>query len=300
MQPTNAQPENFFSGIGKEAMEGLTNVPTTQSLYHYTDAAGLEGMLRSNSLWLTDARFLNDMSEGVYGLNLAVGVIRQFLSDKPEAAQALGERVILALNQTASVQWTAACCFCRDPDLLTQWRAYGGSGTSYCIEFDPQGFAKSANFQPALVEVIYEPKRQKEILLKVIQAVYEQALAIEGDNPNPSDGDTERYVAQAAGEIGFPLYWMKHPAFESEREERLAIEIGYLMNSGFKHQVRKSALGFTPYFEWKPVSERLPITSVMLGPTLHREYAQIGLSALLETTQYRDVTTRRPSAIPLR
>jgi hypothetical protein len=34
--------------------------------YHYTDAAGLIGILTSHRLWATDIRFLNDPSEGRY------------------------------------------------------------------------------------------------------------------------------------------------------------------------------------------------------------------------------------------
>lgn len=35
-------------------------------LYHYTSAVGLEGILRSRSLWATDTAFLNDWQEIVY------------------------------------------------------------------------------------------------------------------------------------------------------------------------------------------------------------------------------------------
>src|SRR5258705_9462145 len=42
----------------------------TMTLYHYTTAAGLYGIVHSKSLWTTDYRFLNDPSEFRYGWNI--------------------------------------------------------------------------------------------------------------------------------------------------------------------------------------------------------------------------------------
>src|SRR4051794_16383597 len=40
-------------------------------IYHYTGAPGLEGILRSGTLWLTDVFRLNDLDEIRYGLDAA-------------------------------------------------------------------------------------------------------------------------------------------------------------------------------------------------------------------------------------
>jgi hypothetical protein len=41
-----------------------------ETVWHYTNAAGLLGILRSNVLWATDAFFLNDAAEVTYGIDL--------------------------------------------------------------------------------------------------------------------------------------------------------------------------------------------------------------------------------------
>src|SRR5437660_10589388 len=50
-------------------------------LYHYTDAAGLLGLLKTNRLWATNRRFMNDPTETEYAANL----IRAALNDSRTA-----------------------------------------------------------------------------------------------------------------------------------------------------------------------------------------------------------------------
>jgi hypothetical protein len=299
MEASLPHPQNAFSGIGRDVVAKLMQTEPPASLYHYTTPSGLEGILRSSSLWLTDTRFMNDTSEGVYGLNLAVHLIREFLSEKEDAI-ALGERVIAALQKVVFANFTAACCFCREPDLLTQWRAYGGNSVSYCIEFETAGFSSPSRFRPALLEVVYRYEDQVEFIMKAVRAVYEQAMALAEDSPEMPDEQVDVHIDQAAAEIGQVLYWLKHPAFSSEREHRLALEMNVLKSLGVDHSVRPSPFGFTPYFPWHPDSEMLPIKSIMVGPAGNRDYAQVGLKALVATTKYKDVTIADPSRIPVR
>jgi hypothetical protein len=49
-------------------------------LYHYTGARGLLGIERSQKLWLTDYRFLNDAEEIRFGLSKAVEVAEELVS----------------------------------------------------------------------------------------------------------------------------------------------------------------------------------------------------------------------------
>jgi hypothetical protein len=56
-------------------------------IYHYTDLRGLLGILDERKLWATDIRYLNDTSEGTYGLKRLhelVGEVRQEWKTNPE------------------------------------------------------------------------------------------------------------------------------------------------------------------------------------------------------------------------
>ena len=53
-------------------LPNLEEAPLPAAVYHYTDAAGLQGILDSGVLWATDYRYLNDSSELRYIFDLAV------------------------------------------------------------------------------------------------------------------------------------------------------------------------------------------------------------------------------------
>jgi hypothetical protein len=44
-------------------------------LWHYTTPEGLTGIIESNSLWATDVFYLNDLTEFMYGINIARRII---------------------------------------------------------------------------------------------------------------------------------------------------------------------------------------------------------------------------------
>ncbi|MBV8696336.1 hypothetical protein [Bradyrhizobium sp.] len=48
----------------------------TETLYHYTDLVGLEGILKTSNFWFTDYRRLNDPSELKHGIDIARDVAR--------------------------------------------------------------------------------------------------------------------------------------------------------------------------------------------------------------------------------
>jgi len=136
-------------------------------LYHYTNAAGLKGIISSNSLWGTDTRFLNDSAEIVHlkapyvaalvpefakairQRGLSQSEVRQY--NASGGAQGLAENLVSSLYQAtfeavgASPEMTACVTsFCthendkdyeRENGLLSQWRAYGSDG-GYCLVFD--------------------------------------------------------------------------------------------------------------------------------------------------------------------
>jgi hypothetical protein len=139
------------------------------SVFHYTDSAGLLGILSSKSLFATDYRSLNDVSEGsmIRGLILSVfeaeiaeitpklaekGLLRgfyEFHGARGHRLQAEGfyKSIVKSLDDTTP---PFVLSFCRHTEektikhgLLSQWRGYAGSA-GFAIEFN----------EPELVELI--------------------------------------------------------------------------------------------------------------------------------------------------
>ena len=46
-------------------------------LFHYTDMAGLLGILRTETIWFTSIFHLNDPSELAYGIDIALGILEE-------------------------------------------------------------------------------------------------------------------------------------------------------------------------------------------------------------------------------
>jgi len=84
-------------------------------LHHYTSAVGLEGILRSRSLWATDTDFLNDWQEIHYAAKPLIGsnertfartirptiLVRPMTTDRPRG-QCCGGRIIQRPSATAA------------------------------------------------------------------------------------------------------------------------------------------------------------------------------------------------------
>jgi hypothetical protein len=128
--------------------------PTDRLLYHYTDAAGVQGVVQGNELWASNAAFLNDSTEVVYiqeVLRKVVLEIEDRYSDKI-VGQYLGlleEAFRAALVERFEVY---VACFCENPDLLSQWRGYPPAGGGYAIGFRASVIARGR----LLEKIIYE------------------------------------------------------------------------------------------------------------------------------------------------
>jgi hypothetical protein len=140
-------------------------------LYHYTDAAGLLGIVSSNRLWASDASFLNDPSEGL----LFPQRIIEFMPQKPGGLTALEEHIIVlfeeGLRNHPKPVSAFTTSFCDDGDLLSQWRGYGSFGSGYAIGFEPDSLVHVQLAQ--LVEVQYGFESIRELAIDILSVFVE-------------------------------------------------------------------------------------------------------------------------------
>lgn len=149
--------------------------PPPDELYHYTSRLGLEGIIRSQTLWATHYKYLNDSEEVSHFRdrlpdilrpvfkNIFIGLTpdqRQLLLHKyPSVEMALEEEPRTLANvmykvtfgrinkklQPIAEPYVSSFCTVDKTDqctvnhgLLSQWRGYGGEG-GYIIVFDSAG-----------------------------------------------------------------------------------------------------------------------------------------------------------------
>jgi hypothetical protein len=291
-------------------------------LYHYTDHAGLLGIVSNNCFWATNAKFLNDASEVKYGSRLAIATIserieRETYAPLKSALETTKEWLLSVEAHSSSIQpeLTDAyvVCFCEQPNLLSQWRMYS-SGGGYAVGFDfrnekPSRWREGDGRQAFLSKVRYVPDDQETLLKGLLGEVEQKARAIEDGTFYPIDDKPEQFLVRLMDTI-LPswLYTVKDPSFDAENEWRLVYlpavtEEGYATPQGI--QFRSGRIGLIPYIELRsdnleePKGPKLPIASVKCGPNVDPDLARHAVKLLLRKSGYPrvDITA---SAIPVR
>ncbi len=126
--------------------QGKRQIPT--ELAHYTNHAGFDGILKSRTLWATEIKALNDISEQE-AFNIAqVGAMVASI-DADSATEALNEAVLRGISAAARRD-VFVSCLSDNADQLSQWRGYAVSTDpksdrrGYAIIFDTFRLAQVA------------------------------------------------------------------------------------------------------------------------------------------------------------
>src|SRR2546425_5731767 len=164
----------------REVREINPHLPTR--LFHFTDSQGCIGIFVNQTLWASNADFLNDASEPEYALGVLKEVAEQTISRLPAgtASRAL-ENFWPWLVRQRQQQGPHLYVFClsEHDDLLSQWRAYGGYGAGYAIGFNSGELCKLLERAEGqyLVKIAYDRHEQeaeaKSVFGKIIRVVDE-------------------------------------------------------------------------------------------------------------------------------
>ena len=117
---------NEWSETVRQELAKLISENPAKVIYHYTDVRGLIGMIASGRIWATHVSRLNDAMEYEIGVSFVTNFIGANLQ---RASKAIIDK---AISQLRSVD-TFIACYSATADVLSQWRAYSGTGTGYCI-----------------------------------------------------------------------------------------------------------------------------------------------------------------------
>jgi hypothetical protein len=312
------------------AWEALHERPPA-TLYHYTTADGLIGILQSRQIWATNVRFMNDTSELGYGIRM----VRDIFDDVRRQAADLGARqarlfgfvcdgIFAMLDDAERNTKHYAVSFCGNGNLLSQWRGYGQAGGGFAL-----GMASSAlrNFEaeilpnppvdPGLLgvflrKVIYEPQVQQQLVRDWIAFLlgWLHSRRVAGDETPEAvwTGEPANAVARLLYEA---LVCFKHPGFAEEEEWRL-IQQGRIGRQDVCRVTFRARSG--RIVSYSPLTYRsrggqrrnaeppwndFPLSAVTFGPTLDGEAAERALRLLLESQGFDAGQVQiDPSGIP--
>ena len=120
-------------------------------LYHYTNFKGLEGILKEDCLWATDAHTSNDSSEIKHGLKLLQNYLKKEVAILEELLVKIDKFSQYLVGDKGIAKGVFLSCFseadekndyCIKNGLLSQWRGYG-SEQGYAIKFRSNDLLKN-------------------------------------------------------------------------------------------------------------------------------------------------------------
>lgn len=245
-----------------------------ETLFHYTSSSAFLNIIQSGELWFSDFRYMNDLSE----LNYGVQLLTRRLKERAETARG-DDAMVLSVTLNQLEQEVRATdifvfCMCEQNNLLNQWRVYGKDTVPVSIEFATRGFM-FVNWAPhsfEIVPMVYDQQHQQKIADDVVSAGLEYMQAHRAAIFASTQALQDYGTLFASSCIGWSSC-MKHPQFAVEKEWRLAIrwEPGPRFNLGQNY--RSSPIGIIPYLVARPEDEalgsKLPIRSVTIGPCAH-------------------------------
>jgi hypothetical protein len=222
-------------------------------------------------LWASSAFYTNDVSEIEYGVNLVCRIASE-LAPTGEIERAFGrpeksnEDVILSLFEDSYV-----ACFCADPDLLSQWRAYAASGAGYSIGFKREAISVAGSqcgFD--LVPVTYDLNAQEETIRTFLRRAQQTHPSLDGN-------DSLRFWFRAVRDAVELAMCFKHKSFEGELEWRLITA-----HPRLETKYRAGRWGFIPFVEIP--FEKECVSEIRQGPALAHKRAQYTLQSYLART----------------
>jgi hypothetical protein len=249
----------------------------THPLYHYTDAAGLKGILEHQKFWFTDYQHLNDPSEFIHGTDLIHGAIRMLSPSGADEPVRHFCEIVSSMLGSPKIRdqffLFMIASFSYDSDDLGQWRSYADNGRGYAIGFGRKAFdvvEPTPNQQPDekvfVGPVIYDMQERSEQITAVVNRA--TAVVLQAHSQGVLSNAFMQELSRCT--LASPLIWYaltsKHPAYKHEQEVRLVMANARENLVPFiKTRVRGSEI--VPYVEHKMPMRKPPhLLEIVVGP----------------------------------
>jgi len=278
--------DRWSESVRQELAKLISENPA-KVIYHYTDVRALIGMITSGRIWATHVSRLNDAMEYEIGVSFVTDFIRVNLQ---RASKPIIDK---AISRLRSVD-TFIACYSAAANVLSQWRAYSGTGTGYCIGLKTSEMATIDGRMPLLEKVIYS-KTTAESVLSLLLARVEEFL----HDHDFGEVEVGYLMGMLEGTFNNVACIIKHSAFEEENEYRQIYQPARSALS-LDTKYRMGRFGLTPYVEIGFLERgKLPVQSIMIGPCRDPDSETRSLKLMLSEHGYGDVEVFT-SGIPLR
>lgn len=184
-------------------------------LYHYTDFAAFDGIIRCAELRLNNILNMNDASEMRLFMNGICKAVVEKLKASGDNEKISKIEAFFQKEMEEEFHYSAyAACFSRDRDDAAQWERYGHFGQGACIAFHEDLMQKMIGGAISLQKVYYQEDMREHRLANEFYKLINDAETFSEDMPGLQSLMNEAWVQSAA---------FKHPSFASEKEFRLVV-----------------------------------------------------------------------------
>jgi len=269
------------------------------SVYHYTSAAGLFGILDSGVLRASNFAYLNDASEIRYGEAVVQDVLAERLVSASGEAKTVLEVVLKTLEKTGGEIEFYLVCFCAEPDLLSQWRGYGNGSGRFCVGFNSvRLFYETGSPRRDVGRVIYDRNEQAAKVKEVIDHALDAVAHV-------SQLDTKQRLECSKGVCGElflklvrEMCFFKHSGFAEEKEWRA---VHWLEDPAHVHfEPRRGMIRpYVDFFTGVGDPRKLPVETVIVGSSQLVQQSRKSVELLLRSRGYEGVDVT-DSGIPFR
>lgn len=213
--------------FGQTIRSALTSIPVPElrePLYHFTDCQGLDGILRTRSLWATLATALDDTSEIAFALARAKRLVESggarddaFLADVAPLLDLRASETIDALG----MKWYVVS-FRTGSDARAHWATYGRNGTGCALAFALKPLVIPGTLARP---VIYDEGEQDRLLRDFVESNVRAFDDISARCPTDQDLRALRYRAIHLTALGLWILspFIKDPSFKDEQEWRIVV-----------------------------------------------------------------------------
>ena len=269
-------------------------------VWHYTNTAGVIGILEHCELWASSAMLLNDLSEIKLGTRLIRDAFERSGITLGEGAAFLyaGWRID-ATERIDKVLQTYVLSASQDGDSLSMWRGYAAGDVGYAVgllgTLQPASKAPMYGDQPQeWLSVEYDKAEQQRLIHECVARVVKLGARID---VGVTTDDRQKMLNNTYLEIEKLIYRIIDPVFRDERETRVVVPT--VGSKGDFVRYRPSRFGIAPYIGLRPfrvvlasgeiTESRLPIVHIRVGPSPHQNQAELALMSLLDDKGYGDV-----------
>ena len=293
------------------------------SVYHYTDIHGFQGILEDECFWASNIHFQNGNNEYIDGFEKLILLIDEYIeSNKNPQIEEYLLKVKEEMQNGYSSRITGefsrddifAISFCRNGDLLSQWRGYGNS-SGISIGFDVKELFFNVRFKEqslyeqeklpypkneigiSLNKVIYDDELKKSILLDV--------LKFGADFLKPKLNCVDLAVSGVTSSLFLLLPLFKDEGFAEEQEIRYISNLTQRAETRIHFRTRAGIL--LPYIKYRMLDvncqplTKLPISDIVVGPSIQQSLLLESIKYFLRKNNREDLTGKaRNSAIPFR